>query len=120
MSQLIENIRALLFLFLGAICVVLSFRGFPFAMVSFLGSLIILTACTRGVQLLLYKDENPLMNEVSRLPGVLIAIALGALGFAVVKWGGLASISIGTITIGLDYMGIAVGVAGGLARLDNY
>ena len=96
----------------------LSFKGFPLALVSFLGFLIILTACTRGVQALLYKNTDPLMNE-SRPASVLIAVALGALGFAVVKWGGLASISIGSIAIGLDFLGVVIGVAGGLAKLDN-
>ena len=118
MPKLIENVRALLFLALGAACLVLTFKGFPLALVSFLGFLIILTACTRGVQALLFKDKDPLMNS-SRLASVILSIALGAFGIAVVKWGGLSSISIGQLTIGLDFMGVAIGIAGGLARLDN-
>ena len=118
MSKLIENARALLSLALGAVCIVLTFKGFSLALVSFLGFLIILTACTRGVQALLCEDKDPLMNS-SRLGSVILAIALGAFGIAVVKWGGLSSISIGQLTIGLDFMGVAIGIAGGLARLDN-
>jgi len=127
MRNLIESARALIGLALFVICLVLSFKGFPLALVSLTGSLLMLIACTQGVAAIFHKEESPMTlganyssdSSSSRFIRVCIAFAIAAFGSVVINWGGLASINIGQLTLDFKVIAVAIGVLGGLVNIDK-
>ena len=127
MRNLIESARALIGLALFVICLVLSFKGFPLALVSLTGSLLMLIACTQGVAAIFHKEESSMTlganyssdSSSSRFIRVCIAFAIAAFGSVVINWGGLASINIGQLTLDFKVIAVAIGVLGGLVNIDK-
>ena len=126
-SAIILNIDTLLNLFVAIGCLVLTFRGYPFAMVSFLGYIIMMTSVGTvfGVWFNPSKDQRGLLFKVQT---TIIGALLLFFGNWVLVKGGLASIAVASdhfdsqITIDLGITSLIVGIVGGLKgwqRSDN-
>jgi hypothetical protein len=97
-------------------CIVLSFKGFPFGLISFIGFLTGATGWTAAISAICH----PMGARGSRrLFTIILGFAIASLGRAIVNWGGLAFINIGDLPISVANLGAYMGVFGGLFNVDK-
>lgn len=112
--------RSFLGLALFGVCALLSLRGVPLALVSMLGSAIVLVACQIGTSVIAHPNScsNP-ESLVGRAVLVMVAFLIASFGLNLINWGGLISIDMGAISIHLGKSGALMGIAGGLLNIDE-
>ena len=115
----LQGVRALLGLLIGVSCLLLTFKGFPLAMISFLGSGIVLTGYQVAISTLTHSDSPTGSSSWARFWTICVAFALASLGAAVIQWGGLVSINAGPVLIDLKTAGVIVGIVGGIFNIDK-
>ena len=121
---IILNINTLLNLFAAIGCLLLTFRGHPFAMVSFLGYFIMMTSVGTvfGAWFNPSEDQRGLLL---RIQATIIGALLLFFGNWVLAKGGLTSITVGSdysffqFTIDLDIASLISGVIGGLKGMQR-
>jgi hypothetical protein len=97
-------------------CITLSFKGFPLAMISFVGFGLVVSGWTPAIAAIFHPMGS---NSKKRLLVVFIGFAIASLGRAVVDWGGLAFINIGELKINIGQLGGYIGFIGGLLNMDK-
>ena len=94
-------------------CVVLSFKGFPFALISFIGYLVVMTAIGTVLGVWLNPGEEH-ESFITKIATSVIALLLLYGGNWIIDKGGLASLSVltgdGKVTLTLAALGVASGV----------
>ena len=113
MKQVSGLIFQLISIFLLIGCVVLSFKDFPFALVSFVGYGIVLTAVgvVFGVWFNPDKSQGKARDKfITSIIGVLLLF----FGNWVIDKGGLYSISLGELTLPLTTLGWISGICSGI------
>jgi hypothetical protein len=119
MTNVLQSIRALAGLFLLIACIQLSFKGFPFALISLLGSAIVLMGYQVAISTISHSDSPTGPNPWRRFWTICVAFAVASLGAAAIQWGGLASINLGSALIDLKWAGVIAGATGGLFNIDK-
>jgi hypothetical protein len=111
-----KEIRNMLCLIVLVACIVLSFKGFPFGIISFIGFLTGLTGWTAAISAICHPMGS---RGLRRLFTIFLGFAIASAGRAIVNWGGLASIGTGGFTLSVANLGAYIGVFGGLLNLDK-
>ena len=120
MIQFLQSARALVGLVMLVFSVFLSFKGFPLALLSWLGGGVVLMGYSVAIATITHEDTGQgKEGSGSRFLRICVAFAVASLGAAMVRWGGLWSISIGNFTIPFRETGILFGIAGGLWNIDK-
>jgi hypothetical protein len=94
----------------------LSFKGFPLGIISFVGFMLLITGWTPAISAMFHPMGAPTSR---RLIVIFIGFAIASLGRAVVDWSGLAFINIGSLKVSIAQLGAYVGIFGGLFNLDK-
>ena len=113
MKQVSGVIFQLISIFLLIGCIVLSFKDFPFALVSFVGYGIVLTAI--GVVFgVWFNPDNSQSKGTNKFFTTIIGVLLLFFGNWVIDKGGLYSVSLGELTLPLTTLGWISGICAGL------
>ena len=121
MNQFLQTVRGLVGVGLLVFAVMMTFDGFPGALVSWFGGGIVCVAYSVAIATITHEDigqgkEGPR----DRFLRICLAFAIANLGAAMVGWGGLVSVSLGdAITIGFREAGIVIGIICGLFNIDK-
>ncbi len=97
-------------------CVVLSFKGFPYGIISYIGFQTGVAGWTAAISAICHPMGS---GSSRRLITIFISFAIASLGRAIVDWGGLAFINIGDLPIGVANLGAYMGIIGGLFNVDK-
>ena len=100
-------------------CIILSFKGFPLALVSFLGSGMTFWGYSVAIATMTHSNTAAGNSPTQRILMICIHFGLASLGVAVIQWGGLNSINIGIASIDLKTIAVLTGVIGGLLNMDS-
>lgn len=119
MVNLLQSVRGLVALALFVMCASLSFQGFPGALVSLLGALLVLTGYTGSISTMCHTDTYAGKNPWPRFGTICAGFAIASIGAAVINWGGLATINLGSIPVDLKGVSIVGGIIGGLFNIDR-
>ena len=112
-AQFIRGLSCLL-IFLS--CVILSFKGFPLGIISFVGFMLQITGWTSAISAMFHPMGA---TTLKRLLIIFIGFALASLGRAIIDWGGLAFINIEGFRIMIAQIGVLIGFLGGLINIDR-
>ena len=120
MALVLFLFRSFLGLALFGTCALLSLRGVPLALVSMLGSVIVLVACQIGTSVIAFPNScsNP-KSLIGRVVLILISFLVASFGLNLIDLGGLISVDMGAISIHLGKSGALMGIAGGLLNIDG-
>jgi hypothetical protein len=111
--------RSVVSAFLVVTCVVLSFRGFPWAMVSLLGSLIVMTGYTGAVSAILRANTPAGAKPFKRFLFICLGFAVASVGASLIPAGGLVSITVAGVTLDLKLLGVVGGILSAILQLDD-
>lgn len=116
-------LRTIITMLLFISCIILSFKGFPLALVSFLGSGMTFLGYSVAIATMTHSDTAAGNSPTQRILMICIHFGLASLGVAVIQWGGLSSINIGIasidLTIDLKTIAVVTGVISGLLNMDS-
>ena len=118
MVALLQATRGLVGFVLSCAALVLSFKGFPFAFFSLFGSALVLMGYQVAIASICHTDAGGSTSAGGRFITICIAFAIASVGSAVIDWGGLISINFGDLTFSLRWLGIGMGILGGLWNID--
>ena len=107
-------------IFLATASIGLTFNGFPMALVSLLGSALVLIGYQVSISTLTHSDSPTGRNPWQRFLAICLGFAVASIGRAVIQWGGLISINVGLMVVDLYAAGVVAGVLGGLFNIDKY
>jgi hypothetical protein len=111
-----QEIRSLICFIVFAFCIVLSFKGFPLGIASFIGFVMVLSGWTAAISAMFH----PMGSKSSRrLITIIIGFFIASLGRATVDWAGLASISLGTLVIDIPQLAAYTGILSGIFNIDK-
>ena len=113
MKQVSGLIFPLISIFLLIGCIVLSFKDFPFALVSFVGYGIFLTAVGVIFGVWFNPDKNQ-DKAMTKFFTTIIGVILLFFGNWVIDKGGLYSVSLGELTLPLTTLGWISGICAGI------
>ena len=121
MVGLIQSLRALVGLVLFVLALLLSFKGFPLGLLSWLGGGVVMTGYTGSVATITHEDTGQgKQGPWTRIAVISLGFAIASLGSAMVDWGGLLSVTaFDSITIPFRETGIVFGIFGGLFNVDR-
>jgi hypothetical protein len=109
-------LRALISFFVFFSCVVLTFKGFPWALGSFLGFLLEMGGWSGAVSAMFH----PMGARIGRRLGtIVLGFAIASLGLAMTKWSGLYSIGLFSLEIPVGRLGAIIGLLSGLLNIDK-
>ena len=121
MVRFLQSVRGLVGFVTFVLSVIMTFDGFPLALLSWLGAGVMMVGYTVAIATITHEDvgegkEGP----VSRFLRICLAFAIASIGGAMVGWGGLLSVSFfDNITIGFRETGVFTGVVCGLFNIDK-
>ncbi len=111
-----KEIRNLFCLIIFVVCIVLSFKGFPFGIVSYIGFLTGVGGWTAAIAAICH----PMGSKTNRrLITIFLGFAFASLGRAIVYWGGLVGFNLGTFSIEIASLSAVIGILSGLFNLDK-
>ena len=121
MINLLQSIRGLVGFILLVFSVILSFQGFPAALLSWLGGGVVTVGYAVAISKITHEDTgNGKESPGTRFFVICLAFALASLGSALITWGGLVSIGVGgPVVIPFRETGILIGIACGLFNIDK-
>jgi hypothetical protein len=109
-------LRALISVFVFFSCVVLTFKGFPWALGSFLGFLLEIGGWSGAMSAMFH----PMGARIGRRLGtIVLGFAIASLGLAMTKWSGLYSIGLFSLEIPVGRLGAIIGLLSGLLNIDK-
>lgn len=112
----IGKIRIIIFLFVLWSCVILTFKGFPWALGSFLGFLLEIGGWSGAVSAMFH----PMGARIGRRLGtIVLGFAIASLGLAMTRWSGLYSIGLFSLEIPVGRLGAIIGLLSGLSNIDK-
>lgn len=119
MRSFVSSARGLIMAISLMMCAILSFKGFPLALVSWLGMLVQMTGYTVAFSTMFHNNKDSPKTGIGRFFLVCLAFAVASLGGAIIIWGGLSTINIFYFPFRLEYMGALVGTASGIYNIDK-
>ena len=119
MRSFVSSARGFIMAISLMMCVILSFRGFPLALVSWLGMLVQMTGYTVVLTTMFHNNEDLPKTVIGRFFLVCLAFAVASLGGAIIIWGGLSTINIFMLPFRLEYVGSVLGTASGIYNIDK-
>ena len=119
-NNLLQFIRGFGGFILFVVSVVMTFKGFPFALLSWFGGGVITVAYTVAISTMTHEDVGHGKDSPrDRFIRICLGFAIASLGAAMVEWGGLISIGVGgSFVIPFRETGILIGIASGLYNID--
>ena len=121
MNNFLQSVRGLTGVFLLVIAVLMTFDGFPGALVSWLGGGVVCIGYSVAIATITHEDTG--QGKEGALPRFLricIAFAIASLGAAMIEWSGLWSVSFfDAFTVPFRETGILIGIACGLFNIDK-
>ena len=119
MRVFVSSARTLIGFATLVMCLILSFKGFPLAMVSWLGAGVAMTGYTGAFTTIFHNNSDSPSTPVGKFLTVCIGFAIASIGGAVIDWGGLVTINIGKFPINLQYISVLVGILSGVFNIDK-
>ena len=114
MRKFVSSARGLIGFISLFLCLILSFQGLPFALVSWIGFFILMTEYAVAFTTVFHSNDDSPSSGAGKFLLVCKAFAVVSLGGAVIRWGGLASISIGELPFNLQCIGAVLAAASGI------
>ena len=119
MRNHLSNVRGLVVAGTFVICIILSFKGFPLALVSWVGFIVLGTGYAVAFSTIFHANEDSPKTGLGRFFLICIAFAVASLGGEIISWGGLISFDIFNLNFNLQYTGALVGTVSGIFNLDK-
>ena len=121
MTNFLQLVRGFVGFWLFVLAILMTFQGFPDALLSWLGGGVVAVAYTVAISTITHEDIGQGKETAStRFIRICIAFAIASVGAAMVEWGGLWSVSFyDAFTIPFRETGILIGIAGGLFNIDK-
>ena len=121
MTNFLQSVRGLGGFTLFVLAGLMTFDGFPGALLSWFGGGIVCVGYSVAIATMTHEDVGSGKEGPGpRLLRICLAFAIASLGAQVVVWGGLVSVSLGSaITIGFREAGIVIGILCGLFNIDK-
>tara|TARA_B100001063_G_scaffold192487_1_gene183744 strand:+ start:1779 stop:2186 length:408 start_codon:yes stop_codon:yes gene_type:complete len=121
MTNFLQSVRGFLGFSLFVLAVLMTFDGFPGALLSWLGGGVVAMAYTVAIATITHEDTGQGKESAgTRFLRICVAFAIASLGAAMVEWGGLWSVTFfDSFTVPFRETGILVGIACGLFNIDK-
>ena len=121
MTNLLQSIRGFVGFILFVFAVLMTFQGFPGALLSWFGGGVVAMGYAVAIATITHEDVGQGKEGPSpRFFRICLAFAIASLGAAMVGWGGLISVTISdSFVIPFRETGILIGIACGLFNVDR-
>ena len=121
MVNFLQSVRGLFGFVAFVLSVIMTFDGFPLALLSWLGAGVMMVGYTVAIATITHEDVGSgKEGSVARFIRICLAFAIASVGGAMVGWGGLLSVSFfDSITIGFRETAIITGIICGLFNIDK-
>ncbi len=117
MDRFVNLTRQVFISLFGISSLIFTFQGKPFALISYIGFLLVMIGCSSIFGPLLHKNRA---SGSQRLAIIVLGFAIAILGSSMVTWGGLVSITaFNTVTFDYVMTGMIIGIPAGLFNIDN-
>ena len=112
----LEAMHALSF-FVFACCFFLMFSGFPFALVSWIGKLIVMVSYLHAIKTIVYATSD---TPLKRFLIICVAFAIASFGEIIIDLGGLVSINYPDASVGVKLVNVGrmLGIVYGILNFD--
>ena len=112
----LEAMHALSF-FVFACCFFLMFLGFPFALVSWIGKLIVMVGYLHAIKTIVYANSD---TPLKRFLIICVAFAIASFGEIIIDLGGLVSINYADSSVGVKLVNVGrmLGIVYGILNFD--
>ena len=121
MTSILQSVRGFVGFALLVLSVMMTFSGFPGALLSWLGGGVLCMGYTVAIATIAHADVGSgLEGPGARFLHICAAFAVASLGAAMVTWGGLLSVTfLDSLTVPFRETGIVIGIVGGLFNIDK-
>ena len=119
MVNFLQSVRALVGLVLFVVSLLITFDGFPVALLSWLGGGVVTLGYTVAISTMTHEDiGNGKQSPLTRFILICIAFAVASFGKAMVMWGDTNVVLFGFVSNFVE-VGVVLGIVSGLFNIDK-